>query len=52
MLEPNTLKQSDASSPQSLVTIDCKKISHIVQVDVESENRVSTNSLIPDCIYF
>ena len=29
-----------------------KKISHILQVDVESENRVTADSLMPNCIYF
>ena len=29
-----------------------KKILHIVQIDVKSENCVSANSLIPDLIYF
>ena len=40
MLESNTLKQSDSWSPQNLVTIELSKISHVVQVDVKSENRV------------
>ena len=50
-LESNALKQSDTSSPQNLVTTKLQKISHMVQVDAESENRVSANSLIPNCIY-
>ena len=41
MLELNILQQSDTSSPLAYCTSS-----------VESENRVSANSLIPDCIYF
>ena len=48
MLESNTVMHQ---AHKIWLLWSCKKISHIIQVDVESENRVSTNFLISDCIY-
>ena len=46
-----TLKKSDKSHKMWLLQ-SCKKVLHISQIDVKSENRVSANSLIPNFIYF